>query len=234
MKAKRRHELQHNVLGTELSKLGAFLKKYGTYVAWAVLIVALIALIINYSMGRKRTAQRDVLAQYQAATQNPELTFEQRVEKLQGLAQQETNPFVAAQATVTLGDDFAGRLITLPPTTPPDERRKIHTQAESYYRQALDSFSDNVLIVGRARLGLARLAQTTGDFPTARKELQAIVDDPRLTGTPAVAVAKDDLKQLDALAKPVAMQVQLPTTAPAATSAAATAPATAPARATLP
>ncbi|MCE5325009.1 MAG: hypothetical protein LLG01_01195 [Planctomycetaceae bacterium] len=234
MKAQRRHELQHNVLGTELSKLGTFLKKYGTYVAWAVLIVALIALIANYAIGRKRTAARDVLAKYESVTADPNLKFEQRVEDLKALSQQETNRFVAALAGLTLGDDYTARLVNLPPTATADERKKAYDQAEACYRQTLDSFPDNPSAVGRARFGLARLAETMRDFDAARRELTAIKTDPRLAGTPAVALAEKELNELSVLSQPVAMAAKKAATAPSsaeatgATTRAATAPATRP------
>ena len=96
-----------------------------------LLIAALIALIINYSVGRKATARLEVLAKFQHATEDPNLKFEQRADELKALSQQETDRQIAAQASIVLGDEFAARLVSLPATATPDERKKAHDQAQA-------------------------------------------------------------------------------------------------------
>ena len=118
---------------------------------------------------------------------------------------------IAALACLAVGDANASRLMTEGSSTPAAERKAYGDQAETYYRKATAGFADRPEIVGRAHLGLARLAETRRDFDAARAEYQAVLAAQELKAGPLAAAAAEGLKTLDELSLPVAMA----TTAPA-------------------
>jgi hypothetical protein len=69
------------------------------------------------------------------------------------------------------------------------------------------------MVVGEAHLGLARLAEGTGDFATAAKEYKAVTELPGLAGTPQPFDAAVALERLGRLQSPVHMATT--TSAPA-------------------
>ncbi len=82
MKSKRRHELKQNVLDAELGQIVGFLKKRGTYLAWGLLIIAMIVLVYTYVQRRKRSNLQELRAEYDRVRTNQKITPEARLTKM--------------------------------------------------------------------------------------------------------------------------------------------------------
>lgn len=211
MKSRRRHELQKNVLQKELGKAADFFRKYGTYIVWGGVVAALVLLVAVYSITQSRDRRRKILASYEQAMTDQTLTMDERLSDLKALAEQDTNKDIAALACLRVADQSASRLARARSSTPTLDRKSYRDQAEAYYRKAIAGFGDRPLIVGRAHLGLASLAETQRDFDTAEAEYQMVLAMLELQGTPLAEAATRGLETLDELRLSVAMA----TTAPA-------------------
>lgn len=211
MKSRRRHELQDNVLRKELGMAVEFFRKYGTYIVWGGVVAALVLLVATYSVSKSRDRRRKIHATYERAMTDRTLTIDERLSDLKALAEQDTNRDIAALACLRVGDQSASLLVTAGSSTLRIERKGYRDQAETYYRKAIAGFGDRPVIVGRAHLGLALLAESWRDFDTAEAEYQMVLAAPELRGGPLAAAATKGLETLDELRLPVVMA----TTAPA-------------------
>jgi len=212
MKSRRRHELKENVLSHKLSEAVGFFRRYGTRLAWGALIVAIVALVAVYAINRRKQKRAELWAEYYSLISSIEKNEDWFV-RARNLAEQDSEDRVAALACVALGDTYsaaaAGLMDDVPLGQPPAGL------AEEYYRRVLQQFSERRVAVGSARLGLARLAETKGDFEAARREYDAILGMGELAGQPVVVLAGSGRKRLERLQTPVIMATRKPTTQPA-------------------
>lgn len=211
MKARRRHELQQNVLDAELGRVVQFFRKYGTYMVWGAVIAALVLLVTMYSISKSRERHRNVHTRYERAVTDRTIKLDDRLKDLKALVEQDINTDIAALACLALGDENAGQLATAGSSTPAGQRKHFHDQAEIHYRKAIRRFADRPTIVGRAHLGLALLAESRRDFDAAETEYQAVLTAAQLQAGPLADAAAKGLETLDRLRLPVVMA----TTAPA-------------------
>jgi len=211
MKAKRRHELQENVLSAELAQVVNFFKEKGTTLLVALLAVVVIAAIAAYAYGSIRDKRIKLRDDFDRAIQDRSLSPEQRVGILERLSGQDDDKQIAAQAMVALGDEFARRMLVAGPGADSLQWKGFADVAESYYRRAVETYPDQKLSVAKAHYGLAKLAESRKDWDTARAEYQAVCAIPELKDYPVTILAQQALQLVDDLAKPVLMA----TTAPA-------------------
>ena len=211
MKAKRRHELQENVLSSELAQVVGFFKKRGSAIAWGVLIAALIVFVIVYVRGKSQKKAARLQQDFDTAMTAATLTPEARKDILRSLAEQNDDERIAALSVVRLGDIYLAEMTVAGPTTDPVEWKRLGDEAGRWYRVAIDSFGDETLPVAKAHFGLGKLAENRRDFETARVEYQAAIRITELSGQDVVKRASWSMQRLELLGKPVAMA----TTAPA-------------------
>ncbi|MDP7162757.1 MAG: hypothetical protein QF577_08530 [Phycisphaerae bacterium] len=212
MKAKRRHELQHNVLDAELSKAIEFLKRRGTTILWGVGIAALIVLVGVYVHRRhqaKLSAPQQRYDRLKSTARFGVTDPDQLLRTLETLADQRDNKEVAALASVDVGDTCAMRNLVGTKLTGA-ERAQLAQTARQRYQLVLREFSDLPAAVGRAHLGLAKLAETRRDFSAARVQYQAALNLGDSAGPVTHAMAQDGLNRLEDFATPVRLATTLP------------------------
>lgn len=224
MKSQRRHELKENVLGSELGKTVEFLKKRGSWIAWGILIAALIALISVYAYKKHRAALYGPLAEYNAV-RNSRLEPAERMERLEALADQDKNTRIAALASIAYADECAEQALLGGAELPEIDKKSLLEKAGGYYRRVIGDFSDMPVMVARARLGLGKLAESRGDFEAARQEYEAVMRMTKLANHPLASHAKDCLDSLKRLASPAPMAASTPAEPASAPAENATAPA---------
>lgn len=233
MKAQRRHDLKHNTLDAELVKILDYLKKHVKGIILATLAIV-AAISVGWSIVRNRAAAVSVpRQQYDHLKSLDTATPGGRSKALTGfeeLSTQTGNPHVAAMACVEAADICVRRQIA------GDFVSGALDKAQKHYQRVIDEFSDNPAAMGRAYLGLARLAEGEGKFEVARDHYQQVVALGDKTSLLATNSATAALKVLGDLEKPVRLATTRPaqpTTQPTTQSAAppATQPATAPATA---
>jgi len=211
MKSQRRHELQENVLGSELAQIANFFKEKGTAIVVGLLAVAVIAAIVAYAYGSIRDKQIKLRNDFDQAMKDRSISPEQRVATLERLSGQDDNKRIAAESLVALGDEYSRRMLVAGPTADAVQWKGFADLAEGYYRRAVETYPDQQAIVGRARFGMAKLAEGREDFETARGEYRAVLDMSGLEGYPVHAMASRALADLEDLTAPAPMA----TTAPA-------------------
>ncbi len=215
MKSSRRHELKQNVLDEELLKVGRFFRKYGNYIFWGVLVVAVAAFVIWRLHSSRRSRAVELQSRYENLVAAQNILYEKRVSGLESLAEQDDNPRIAALSMVALGDVLLQR--ALRGKGDPDE---LFERAREYYKRVVENFAAHRGALAKARLGLAKLAENQYDIAEAKKHYQAVLDMDDLAGWPAPEIAKDAMEKLDQLQRPVRMAG----TAPAPETQPATAP----------
>ncbi len=223
MKAKRRHELQQNVLASEIGKTVEFFRKWGTYIAWGLLVVALVILVVLYARSKTRQRAEQLQAKYDRLVTkqfNPSANLDDLLAGFRGLADQGDNRRIAADSCVYAGAVCARQGAVGELTSPALLLESPLQQAAEYYRRAISEFPDQSQAVAKAHFGLGKLAESRGDVGAARAEYQVILGMKALAGYPIVTQAEAAIEDLEALAEPVRMATTAPTTSPA------TAPAT--------
>ena len=207
MKTERRHELQHNSLDSELVKILDYLKKNGKGISLAILTV-IAAITLGYVIIRNQSAKVSVPRQeFDQIKRVDTSTSAGRATALAGfeeLAVQTGNDRVAAMACVEVGDmcvrqQFAGDFVS-----------GAMDKAEKNYQRVVDEFSDNTEALGRAHLGLARLAEGKSNFAAAREHYQQIVAMGDKTSQQVKNAADAALKTLADIEKPVCLATSRP------------------------
>jgi len=222
MKAKRRHELQPNVLDAELGKVLGFLKNRGAHLAWGMLIAAIIIFVVVYVYKGRKDKSRQVQTEYMrlmAAQNTPGADAAEVIRGFEKLTAQDHNKRVAGLSCVAVGDFLAAQALFNPNT---DEVERMTDNAARYYRKAFTEFPEEKLSCAKAHLGLARLLQTMGRTDEARAQYQA-VQDMNLQGYSVSIFAEAELRRLDEPTTPVRMATTTVVTQPSSR------PATAPA-----
>lgn len=216
MKAKRRHELQHNVLDAELGKAVRFLKTRGTHLIWGVLIAAIIVFVIVYVYQDRKSKLRDAQVEYTRLI-NTNITsvadLRQKIGELEKLTNQDDNESVAARSCVAVGNLIATQCLFSKYTVEPAELQGMAAQASRFYSKAIAQFPDDKLPVAKAHLGLARLAETMGRMDEARTQYEA-VRDMNLQGYSVGLLAEGALRRLDEGRPPVRMATTSVATSP--------------------
>ncbi len=239
MKSERRHELQQNALRNELLKTWDFIRAKGNYIAWGVLIVAVVIFAVFYFVKSSREKAARQQANYVKALAEMPGTAE-RLESLKAIADADSPEWLVAAACVEVGNDYSYRLVSgWDKMTEPD-RKQLADNARAYYNRVLEKFSREELAVAKARLGLGKLAESFREFDAAGEQYQKIRQMTSLTGNPILQVAEENMSRLAeyssskirmATTMPAEEPATQPTTQPTtgATTEPTTAPATAPA-----
>ena len=213
MKSDRRHELAHNILDTSLARTVAFVKQYLNLALWALVILAVVAMVFVYARNRSRQHQAELQQQLDLVTiRGGQYTLEERLDILRPLADQNSNTYVAAMAGVQIGDLLFTQTVLQDPSKPPAELKSLAQQAQGQYQRVIDQFADLKVAVALARVGLGKLAVEQGDFGAAKAQFDAALQMEGLAGQPVRDEAKSLLEELPRLQQPVRMATTLPAT----------------------
>jgi len=212
MKAKRRHELQENVLAGELGKVVEFLKKRGSHIATGALVLALAIFAYVTISGRSEAARLALQSKWDRATTGQAKSEQEQTELLTELAAQTDNLRMAALATVELGFADATRALV---AKPGPEREALEESAAKWYGKTIADFPTQVTAVAKAHFGLGKLYESKGQFTQAAEEYQKAKASPEVMGHPVMVRAERSLAQLPMLNSPVRMATTIPATMPA-------------------
>jgi hypothetical protein len=226
MKAQRRHELQQNVLGAELNRGLEFVKERRTPLVWGVVLLVLAVFVVWHTVSKARATQRDLQTTYDRLTGTPSLPAQEFLDGMKSLSESSNKP-IAALATVQVAKFYLSRFSAAGGMVADPQQKALADQASAYFRRAIQKFGDQRSIVAESHLGLARLAESIGDFAAAANEYQAVTGMMDLAGTPVGVEAMTALAKLDRIKTPVRMATT--SSAPSAT-APAKAPTLAPAQ----
>lgn len=211
MKSSRRHELQQNALRNEMLKTWDLIRAKGNYIAWGALVAAVIIFAVFYFVteGRKKAArtQADFAKAVAMAPGSDE-----RLDSLKILADKDSPEWLAAGANVEVGNEYAFRLALNWPKSTEAERKQQAENARTYYQRVMDKFSKQDIAVAKAQLGLGKLDETFGDYTSAKKHYQDLLQMESLKGNPILAVAEGDYSNIAQL---FTGKILIATTAPA-------------------
>ncbi len=210
MKSTRRHELQQNTLDTELAWVAGFFRRHGTKLAYGLLAIAILALGFLLWTRRVEKKQAEVQGQYDrllARLRQPHAKQDELLGELHSLGEQDTIPWIAADATLTLARLYAARVLS---AATPESRQEALQRARTTYRRVIDTFPEAPAPVAAARVGLGKLAEDQGDFAAARRYYQSVLDLPGLAGYPVRTLARQALNHLAAMGPPARLATTLP------------------------
>jgi hypothetical protein len=266
MKSEHRHDLQTNDLAQSLLTFPDYLREYGGRFALGLAIVILAIVLISQRTSRARAEAvryRDDLAfartviervsntavNFQGNTTfdptNPAIADARR--RLRDIQDNASDKAVLAQ-TLLAQADLAWALGNFPQpsaaSTQPTpklekERPELVADAKGDYQKVISQYPDQTMPVLAAHFGLAAVAENARDFDEARKQYEAVKNDPNAIDT-YKRLADLRLKALDDLRHPVLIgqvpdTLELPTppsTTTSPTSQSATATTTKPTAAT--
>ena len=209
MKTERRHELKHNSLDTELVKVLDYLKKNGKSIILAVLVLVAVISVGWVFIQNRNAAASGPRLQYDNLKTINTADRQGRSDALAGfeeLAEQSGNPKYTALGCVEAGDICMAQYMAGDPVT------GALAQAQKNYQRVISEFSDNMMAVGRAHLGLAKLAEGEERFADARSHYQQVITLGQKTSSLATAEADRALKVLDGLGKSVLLATSRPAT----------------------
>ena len=224
MKAKRRHELQHNVLDAELAKTIEFFKKHGWKIVWVALAAAAVWTGVSMYRSSRATTGASIESRYadlHVEVGRPTRKPEALLGELDELIEQTSVPRVSAMACVDAGDVCAAQArqaaqaVAAARTTGAGKQavaahrkafEKHRGRARGYYAKARDDLPDQHLAVAKAHVGLAALAETgasllEGDerkaaFAAALAEYRAVAKIGAVAGHPVAALAERAIRRL--------------------------------------
>jgi len=180
MKAKRRHELQHNTLDAELEKTVKFFRKHGWTIISCILAACVVWIGVTWWQSGKAADRAKIENRFDEAYVHVRSggTSEKAdavLAELDDLIDQDTVPRVSVLARLAAGDMCAslarqagGKLgaagLAGAAASEIGELGKTFNakvdRARRYYNGALEAGSDEQILVARAHLGLATLVET--------------------------------------------------------------------------
>ncbi|MCD4824302.1 MAG: hypothetical protein K8S55_06825 [Phycisphaerae bacterium] len=197
MKSQRRHELQHNTLDAELSRIGSFFKRNAIRLSWVVLIIAIVALgwvFLNRHADAQQAEVQGEFDRFKSQATLPGPVSDEVINGLRQLSGQDTNERIAAGSLLELGRIFANMVLNAPDKK---QRDDALSQSRKNYEKIVSEYGKYPVLVGTAKLGLGKLAENQGDFKAARKYYQAVMKMSELEGYPVLAQARDADKKLE-------------------------------------
>lgn len=222
MDADHRHELKQNDLEEFLTHSKEFWAKWGNFITIVVLVVVVSVTGYRFYQSRQVSAQEKALADLLSAA---------TPEAYRDLARESDNPVVRTMANLRgadmillqlsmpeppndgpgQGSDGKPATDQKPDATPmdPAEREKRLSQAASMYRQVIEQ-SPHVLYAFNARLGLAAVAESLGQWDDAAAEYQRVATDAAATYPAIAGQAATRLELLDRLKMPLTFAPEPP------------------------
>ncbi len=205
MKTERRHDLQHNVLDSELSKIVDFFRKHGNQLFWGLMIGAVVVLLVVFARTKNTNRELEALNRYDHLRASSEMDLGERIAAWGDLADSSRVRRIAGGALVAGGDDNLRMFARIGGT-----EDKYLDEAEWLYRRAVAEFADHPKIVAKAHIGLSGVAKNRGDLASADAELQAVLDMKDIEGSSPFLVAQRLKEQLPSLEEPVTMVYETP------------------------
>lgn len=202
MKAERRQELRTNDLAQQIDQTVSYVKENSTRLAAIVLGVAvLFAGYFWYTSSRQNRVEDawDKLATAPGATDAAS-----QIRVFQEVANEGVTPALTIAAWLRVGDTAVSMILD------PTRTGAGAATTEDWPRIAREAFEkvaslagDDLTGMGRAIMGLGWVAESTGDFETARRQYRRLADDERFAGTPFESQAKLRLEGLDRWSTPI-------------------------------
>jgi predicted negative regulator of RcsB-dependent stress response len=220
MKAEERHELQKNDLSSWLQYgFPMWIKNNGSYIL-LVLALALLGYNLWNWYERKQEAQAQAAWAELAATDNPGV--ENKAVKLQTIIDQYDSRPIRALALRSLGlyylENVAAGVApggTATSTVTVDKKDALN-RAQAAFERIVKEYPEQTLAAGAAKLGLARIAEDRGEWDSAKKQYEAIVDKSSpFAGTAFANDASRRLALLDKFKSAPDLDVAATATAPA-------------------
>jgi len=199
MKSQRRHDLQQNTLSMKLGKGLSFLRVHSTIILWCLLGVAIVVLGATWVVKNARANEHLVQSQYARLAQTPPGGLE-RVEDLKAIVDQNHQPY-SALAAAEIGNDFTSRLIANWNTLLAEERQEYRNSANQWFEKVLMEYPTQDQAVAKARLGLARIAESWGEYDRAEELYQQVMQMDTLAGHSVMLLARQGLSTLPELKK---------------------------------
>lgn len=201
MDADHRHELKQNDLEEFLHHFKEFWAKWGQTITIGLLLIVLIYTGKTFLDTRRETRRERALADLATST-SPEA--------LLALAEEVGDPAVRVRALLRAGDLLLVSVVAPPReddgqvVTPldPSQREQRLTQAAAVYRQVVEE-APAPLFAHNARLGLAAVAETQGQWDEARRQYEAVRDQAAALFPAIAQQARARLAMLDRLTEPV-------------------------------
>jgi len=250
MKSQRRHELKENVLAHELGQIRRFFSKYGHWITGALTALAVVVAILLFYRGRSARKFAEEKNRFQTLTSEVSVSLDElrtwplkspkelrswaeqvntkldeQLDGLADLAENASDPFLAASAALWVADTCSKRLLYAPPG-PTRDSQSLRRRAERYYRLVVTRYPAQKVLVARAHMGLGVLAENAGDMDLARTEYDQAAKQVSSAHTLAIQ-ARWRIQNLPRWFEPVKFATTLPATQPATSP--ATQPATQPA-----
>jgi hypothetical protein len=216
MDSDRRHDLEHNALDSELSRMMVFFKTHGNRIFWAVIIIAMVLIVLMYAKNHRLRNQGLEAQRFQEIIQRPapgaELTvLEQRnfastmVADLVEFSSSAKDPLLGSQAII-----MAGNMSLRMYLDPSSRRNDQLDEAEAIFNQARTDFADQPIVVSQALYGLGIVEENRYDFDAAREHYNTLLGTPGTGGTPAAVLAMQRIESLAGLAEPVVFETTIP------------------------
>lgn len=173
MKAKRRRELKENILAHELAQLRQFLSKYGSWIALAIVAVAVVLVVVWRLRAQEKVTFAREKQELELLRTHPDMPRKDRLDGFRRLAESAESPLVAASSAIHAANMYsrdAGR------ASDPDgpDARQARDNAARYYRMALERAAEPelTLTAASAHYGLGILAENQGDKAAARNHYE--------------------------------------------------------------
>jgi len=200
MKTERRHDLQHNVLDSELTKIVGFFRKYGNQLFWGAIIGAAVVLVVAFARNRIRNRQIEAYGRYGRLHAGVEMAPAELAGAWLEFAGTTHNRRLAGLAIVEAGNN---NLLLFLEAGAVDGQALL-AEAEERFQRVISEYADEPVAVAKAHFGLSAVAKNRRDWDTTRSELEAVLAMEQVTSTPVTVEARAMLDELPSLAEPVA------------------------------
>ncbi|MFW6145834.1 MAG: hypothetical protein ACOC7R_00705 [Planctomycetota bacterium] len=167
MKSKRRHELKESELAKELNKAGVLVKEHLGTVVLSILAAGAVVFLVVTLVGRTARAREAEWFDLAKTGFHRHGEPAERLAVLQSLAEQSSQDVVAAWAHVRAGE-LALQIVADGWYELSEAERSARLQeARTAFEAVVADYDDHVRAVGKAQLGLGRVAEYQGDDEAA-------------------------------------------------------------------
>lgn len=199
MKARRRHELQTNILAEQLAETVEYLKNKGQVIGLVALAVVVALGVTWYWRYSARVSRQQgwsaMLALWHASPDEQPDYFA----RLEQVARSYRDPALRAAAWAQLGSRLLDEATGSEATDQPQETKKLLERAKTAFQKVLAETPEQMVPAAIAHLGLASMAASAGDFETAKQHYQAVAGSEQFDNTPFQRQAAESLTVLERL-----------------------------------
>lgn len=200
MRKDRRHELQENELSTQLERVSETVKQNATMLTAIVGAAIVIVVGAIWFYNQKANAQNAAWSRLGATNASDNTPATELISRYETVAKEKVTPAITRSAWLKVGQTAVYKLMQdrdPNEAIDPDARKELLASAEDAFNAVVADPGNDITALGRALMGLGRIAEDRGDFDKAKEYYERVTSNDKLKETPIAEEAEYRLSHME-------------------------------------